>query len=255
LTRQGGKESSDDHKRIESEDDEDELDDGLFNNTSTKTPAFQVPKEAKKVDESEDSSYAKRLSPADEKRNKKIMLARSSDLVFLSPLLKGYCLKNKLWLNFYVDDVRPMEWNDQAFDHLVYPDEQKDLVFSFVENHQKTRSSGTEMDDVIKGKGQGLVFLLSGPPGTGKTLCAEATADKCRRPLFYLQAEDLGTNPSLLGANLKKMFEMATDWNAVMLLDECDVFLAERNPVDIARNELGMFPPFLTAPRPPSIQA
>jgi len=31
---------------------------------------------------------------------------------------------------------------------------------------------------------------------------------------------------------------MATDWNAVILLDEADVFMAERRPADLARNEL-----------------
>ena len=241
LTRQGGKESTDDYQRIEAEED-DESDKKLINKASANGVVFVNPNKTQnpnnKTTEEIDGSYLKRLTAADMERNKSTMMKRSSDLVFLSPLLKGFCLKNKLWLNFYVDDVRPMVYNDAAFDHLVYPPEQKDLVYSFVEHHQRTRASGSEMDDVIKGKGQGLVFLLSGPPGTGKTLTAEATADKCRRPLFYLQAEDLGTNPALLGANLKKMFEMATDWQAVMLLDECDVFLSERNPVDITRNEL-----------------
>jgi SpoVK/Ycf46/Vps4 family AAA+-type ATPase len=80
--------------------------------------------------------------------------------------------------------------------------------------------------------------LLSGPPGTGKTLTAEAVADRTHRPLFYLQAEDLGINAAALGANVKKVFEMATEWDAVILLDEADVFMAERHPQDIARNEL-----------------
>jgi len=31
---------------------------------------------------------------------------------------------------------------------------------------------------------------------------------------------------------------MATEWDAVVLLDEADVFMAERHPQDIARNEL-----------------
>jgi SpoVK/Ycf46/Vps4 family AAA+-type ATPase len=94
------------------------------------------------------------------------------------------------------------------------------------------------MEDVIVGKGQGLIILLSGPPGTGKTLTAEAVADRTHRPLFYLQAEDLGINAATLGANIKRVFEMATEWNAVVLLDEADVFMAERNPNDIHRNEL-----------------
>jgi AAA+ superfamily predicted ATPase len=63
-------------------------------------------------------------------------------------------------------------------------------------------------------------------------------ADKTRRPLYYLQAEDLGTNAAFLGPKIKKVFEMATEWNAVILLDEADVFMAERSPADIARNEL-----------------
>lgn len=149
-----------------------------------------------------------------------------------------------------------MVWNDTAYSHLVYDDQQKDLVLSFVQNHNPhrvasaaptasssastTSASATPapMEDVIVGKGQGLIILLSGPPGTGKTLTAEAVADRTHRPLFYLQAEDLGINAASLGANIKRVFEMATEWNAVILLDEADVFMAERNPNDIHRNEL-----------------
>ena len=46
-----------------------------------------------------------------------------------------------------------------------------------------------------------------------------SVADKTRRPLYYLQAEELGTNAASLGKNIKKVFEMATEWNAVILLD------------------------------------
>ena len=72
---------------------------------------------------------------------------------------------------------------------------------------------------MIVGKGQGLVSLLSGPPGTGKTLLAEAVADRTRRPLYYLHAEELGTKADVLGEKVKTVFEMATEWNAVILLD------------------------------------
>jgi SpoVK/Ycf46/Vps4 family AAA+-type ATPase len=189
-------------------------------------------------DENKKSSYIKRLDADAQELNRLMMLEREKDLVYLSPMVKGYDLKSKLWLQFYVEDIRAVDWNDEAYEHLVYPEEQKDLVLSFVENHQSTRAAGMDMDDVIKGKGQGLILLLSGPPGSGKTLTAEAVADKTRRPLYYLQAEDLGVNAACLGANLKKVFELATEWDAVILLDEADVFMAERNPQDIARNEL-----------------
>jgi len=178
---------------------------------------------------------SKRLDEAEQQKNKEAMLANETDLVFISPLIDGYALKNKLWLSFFVEDIKPMVWNDQAFDHLVYDEQQKDLVLAFVENHNNTTPIP---GDVIKGKGEGLIVLLSGPPGTGKTLTAEAVADRTHRPLLYLQAEDLGVNALMLGMNVKRIFQMATEWNAVILLDEADVFMAERHPHDIARNEL-----------------
>jgi DNA polymerase III delta prime subunit len=74
-------------------------------------------------------------------------------------------------------------WNDKVYNRFVYPEEQKDLVLTFVENHQRMKIG---VDDVIMGKGQGLILLLSRLPGIGKTLTAEAVADKTRRPLYYL---------------------------------------------------------------------
>jgi SpoVK/Ycf46/Vps4 family AAA+-type ATPase len=168
----------------------------------------------------------------------KAMLARTQDLIYMSPILTGFSLKTKLWLNFYVDDIKPLKLNDEAYSHLVYPEEQKDLVLTFVENHQRMKAKGNGVDDVIHGKGQGLIMLLSGPPGTGKTLTAEAVADKTRRPLYNLQAEELGTDAAFLGPKIKKVFEMATEWDAVILLDEADVFMAKRSPADVVRNEL-----------------
>lgn len=47
-----------------------------------------------------------------------------------------------------------MVWNDQAYDHLVYDEEQKDLVLSFVESHGNVRH---QVDDVIMGKGESLI--------------------------------------------------------------------------------------------------
>jgi hypothetical protein len=51
---------------------------------------------------------------------------------------------------FYVDDIKSMAWNDEAYDHLVYDAQQKDLVLSFVENHSKSKKG---LNDVILGKG------------------------------------------------------------------------------------------------------
>ena len=58
---------------------------------------------------------------------------------------------HSLLVNFYIDDIKPVVWNDEAYEHLVYPEEQKNLVLTFVEHHKGMEQG---MDDVIMGKGQ-----------------------------------------------------------------------------------------------------
>ncbi len=57
-----------------------------------------------------------------------------------------------------------MVYNDAAFDHLVYDEQQKDLVMSFVESHSGSGAVSKKhpkaMQDVIAGKGE-FGFLLS----------------------------------------------------------------------------------------------
>jgi hypothetical protein len=47
--------------------------------------------------EAEQSSYAQTLDKEKQEENKEEMLARVEDLVFVSPVLLGFALKNKLW--------------------------------------------------------------------------------------------------------------------------------------------------------------
>jgi hypothetical protein len=47
--------------------------------------------------DSKDNSYIKRLTDDEQRKNRDDLLARKDDLVFLSPMLMGYALKNKLW--------------------------------------------------------------------------------------------------------------------------------------------------------------
>jgi hypothetical protein len=107
------------------------------------------------------ASVTKRLSLAARERNKQAMLARETEephLMFMLPLIEGYALKNKLWVSFFVEDINPVVWNDEAYHHLVYNEQQKDLVMSFVESHCSndavSQKRAKVMDDVIAGKGE-----------------------------------------------------------------------------------------------------
>jgi len=44
-----------------------------------------------------ESNYAQRISEEQQLKNKNAMLAREEDLIFVSPILEGFSLKNKIW--------------------------------------------------------------------------------------------------------------------------------------------------------------
>ena len=57
-------------------------------------------------------------------------------------------------------------------------------------------------------------------------------------PLYFLTAGDLGTQPKSVEKALDRAFQCCTLWNAVLLLDEADVFLGTRTVDGLDRNEL-----------------
>ncbi|KAL1600811.1 hypothetical protein SLS60_007199 [Paraconiothyrium brasiliense] len=180
-----------------------------------------------------------------------------------SATVRGYSLRDKKWCSFFIDSVCDITWNDDAFASLVAPQEQKDLILSFAESQVKSRD---DFDDFIQGKGQGIIMLLAGPPGVGKTLTAESVAEAMKAPLYSIGAADLGSEfsparlppprgetiprwlarmlntdagkPSALENKLHDILEMCSKWNAVLLIDEADVFMEARSTADLDRNKL-----------------
>lgn len=51
-------------------------------------------------------------------------------------------------------------------------------------------------------------------------------------------AGDLGTDPETLEEKLSKIFDHAEAWDAILLLDEADIFLQDRDYDNLQRNAL-----------------
>jgi len=154
------------------------------------------------------------------------------DIILATPVVYGFSLGDKMWMEFNVTKIKPVEWNESAFANLVLPNDRKILLRSLVEAHHRELG----FDDFIKGKGHGLVINLFGNPGVGKTFSAEATSEHVKRPLYVVGAGDLGTDATTIDANLERVFDIATAWKAIVLIDEADVFLEQRSLHDLQRN-------------------
>lgn len=112
------------------------------------------------------------------------------------------------------------------------------LLKSLVDAHHMETDNKAGFDDFVKGKGRGLIINLFGPPGVGKTFSAEATSEHVRRPLYIVDGGDLGIHAAALDKALKEIFDIATVWKAIVLIDEADVFLERREMSDLNRNAM-----------------
>ncbi|KAG7004914.1 hypothetical protein G7Y79_00022g051350 [Physcia stellaris] len=147
----------------------------------------------------------------------------------------GYCLRDKVWKSLNVNQLTPVKFRKNAWDRLVLDSEYKDIVQAMVSSYVDKTAS---LEDLVAGKGAGLVALLHGPPGTGKTLTAECVADSFEKPLYQVTCGDIGTDPAHLESRLEEIFDYAVTWGAILLLDEADVFLQERDYLHLERNAL-----------------
>ena len=68
-----------------------------------------------------------------------------------------------------VTQLNPVAFRKNAWERLILDDEYKDILQAMVSSYVDKTAM---LDDLIAGKGAGLVALLHGPPGSGKTLTA-----------------------------------------------------------------------------------
>jgi len=62
-------------------------------------------------------------------------------------------------------------------------------------------------------------------------------AETMKVPLYMMSAGDLGIKSHEVEINITNILEMVAKWNAVLLLDECDVFLEARSKHDLERTK------------------
>lgn len=152
------------------------------------------------------------------------------------PYLYGFSFASKTWGELKIENISSINFRTDAYDKLVLEEETKKLIFSLVNTEYSNDS------DLISGKGGGCIFLLEGDPGVGKTLTAEAIAERLHRPLYMVSVGELGTDVDSLEAALRQILDTAAAWNAVLLIDEADIFLEARTDLDVHRNAMvGVF--------------
>lgn len=162
---------------------------------------------------------------------------REEDLQFCAPFVLGFSFDKKKFGSFSVQKIKPTTWDESAFEKLILAEKRKKLIHGLVKSH-RLASTPPVFDDIVPGKGMGLIGLLSGPPGTGKTLTAEVVAELSHRPLYRVAAGDVGINSHHLDSYLDSKLTLIRRWGAVFLIDEAEVFLSTRAEGRLQQNAL-----------------
>lgn len=179
-------------------------------------------------------------------KNDVMNLPSGEDLALVPRRIIAYVVWERRFVHLDVRHlkIRDQKGNEEAFDQLEIGETHKKLIKSLVQSHfqkkkvEQKEHIDIETQDLIRGKGKGTIMLLHGVPGVGKTATAEAVAQKWSKPLFPITCGDLGFTAESVETSLNGIFRLAHLWDCVLLLDEADVFIAQRRSGDLQRNAL-----------------
>lgn len=157
------------------------------------------------------------------------------------PLVRVFLMEKKCYCYIPTEAISEYVFNKTGF---------KDVVMAEADRHvlEKvfTATADKTFGDIFGNRHGGTVILADGPPGVGKTLTAETFAEMSERPLYIADVSEIGVDVEYVEGNLKNILERAAKWNAVLLLDEADIFLVKRDVDNIERNAIvGTFLRFL----------
>jgi SpoVK/Ycf46/Vps4 family AAA+-type ATPase len=136
-------------------------------------------------------------------------------------------------------EISEKKSKDSYNNELQLKSAQKEMLLALVDQHESGESTANTVEDIISDKGRSLVVLLHGPPGVGKTLTAETVAKASGKPLLIVSVAEVGLKADQAESKLERLFDLAAKWEAILLVDEADVFLESRSSdADPERNAL-----------------
>lgn len=119
---------------------------------------------------------------------------------------------------------------DECLKSVILPEDVKSDILAVLKQSVKQDKIFNEwgLGETIA-YGKGMTFLFWGGPGTGKTLTAKSIANGLGKELIVMDTGmTQSQEPGYAQRIMTQMFEQATKKKAVLLLDECDSFVASR---------------------------
>ena len=148
---------------------------------------------------------------------------QAMEIVLIQQLKKGLIKSSK------------QQFDMQHLDKVVLPVGHKKAILETLTSEDSKNKETLFVKwgfDAMFEKGRGIILLFYGLPGTGKTLCAESIAKYLRKDHLVMSTADIQSSiPGEAERNIKKCFHDAKEGKHLLVIDECDSLLYERNCV------------------------
>ena len=127
-----------------------------------------------------------------------------------------YSPRHRRQFRVHPEDVIPHNFNRQALNNVVLPSGYEQKILDVIH-------------DVAEGnRDPGVNLLFFGPPGCGKTYTANLLAEHTGRAILYVDGRDLMESPDSFERTIGEALKKASAWRAILLFDEADVMLRDR---------------------------
>jgi hypothetical protein len=123
----------------------------------------------------------------------------------------------------HVQNMTEYRYQPELRDKLILPTHHRDLIDILTSN------MNILVQDFVPGKSGGTTILCKGAPGLGKTLTAEVYSEVVGKPLYRVHSGQLGITAASVEESLTDILRRAVRWDAILLLDEADVYIRKRD--------------------------
>lgn len=153
------------------------------------------------------------------------------------PFVRIFSFIQKEYAFVDVNNLEDYFYDNEAHNRIFLPSNIKKLMTTVFASPVESL-----VGDIVDNKHGGMIILAYGNPGVGKTSTAEVYSEMQQMPLYPIEVAELGTSADNIEKNLNIIFRRVENWNAIVLFDEIDVFLAKREKEDLNRTAIvGVF--------------
>lgn len=128
-----------------------------------------------------------------------------------------------------VEDIGYVRRPSYSLKDVVVREEIKEKIRMFLDSKMQQAFQDLGFFERIT-KGKGMIFLFYGPPGTGKSILAEAVASEAERDMLCVEFPKITSRWfGETDKNISMIFRKAKEKNLVIVMDEADSLLYDRN--------------------------